>query len=81
MERRLVNEPSAPVESAIGQIFGDPAILAVLPGAASDEEISGYQKLIDGWQSESHAITIVRDGRFDLYAHPERVQTGETHVA
>jgi len=35
-------------------------------------------------QAEDAGITLaafVRDGRFDLYSHPERVQTGETHVA
>lgn len=35
-------------------------------------------------QAEAAGLTLagfVRDGLFDLYAHPERVQTGETHVA
>jgi len=35
-------------------------------------------------QAEAAGLTLaafVRDGRFDLYSHPERVQTGETDVA
>ncbi|HCQ65156.1 MAG TPA: formate dehydrogenase accessory sulfurtransferase FdhD [Rhodobacteraceae bacterium] len=35
-------------------------------------------------QADAAGLTLaafVRDGRFDLYSHPERVQTGETDVA
>jgi hypothetical protein len=49
------------IPPSIGQIFGDPEILAVLPSDAPDEEIDAYRALMEGWQSDSHAIEMTTD--------------------
>jgi len=58
-----------PKETApsIGQIFGEPEIIAVLPaGADPDSElVAGYRQLIDGWQSDAHVITVVSETDID----------------
>ena len=46
---------------SIGQIFGEPKILAVLPAAAPAAEQDGYRKLIEGWRSDAHQPEIVSD--------------------
>ncbi|MFT7487098.1 MAG: aminopeptidase N, partial [Candidatus Paceibacteria bacterium] len=46
---------------SIGQIYGEPAILALLPSAAPNEEIEAYRRLLDSWQSPDHAIDIRLD--------------------
>jgi hypothetical protein len=43
---------------SIGQLFGEPRILAVLPASASTDQASRYRALMEGWVSESHAIEI-----------------------
>jgi len=43
---------------SIGQIFGEPKILAVLP---SGEDARAYRDLMAGWQTDDHAIEIVSD--------------------
>jgi hypothetical protein len=47
--------------SSIGQIFGAPRILAVLPAGASPEEAEGYRALVEGWRSDSHQPEIRTD--------------------
>ncbi len=47
--------------SSIGQIFGEPKILALLPGTASAEEQAAYRELLKGWQSDAHAIEVKLD--------------------
>ena len=49
------------IPPSIGEIFGAPQILAVLPAAAGSELLEGYRGLLDGWQSDGHAIEIVLD--------------------
>jgi aminopeptidase N len=46
---------------SIGQIFGEPRVLAVLPAAAPAAEREGYRKLIEGWRSDSHRPEIATD--------------------
>ena len=46
---------------SIGQVFGDPEILAVLPASASAEEQQRYRDLMEQWRSGTHAITVVTD--------------------
>jgi hypothetical protein len=46
---------------SIGQIFGEPEILALLPAAAEAAEIQAYRELMEGWQSDSHAIEVATD--------------------
>jgi hypothetical protein len=52
-----------PKETApsIGQIFGEPEIIAVLPADADPELLAGYRRLAESWQSDAHSITIVLD--------------------
>jgi hypothetical protein len=56
--RRLDPRETPP---SIGQIFGEAAILAVLPSNASAAELDAYRALLRGWQSDSHAIAITLD--------------------
>lgn len=46
---------------SIGQVFGEPAILAVLPSAAAPEVRAAYRRLMEGWRSDAHRIEIVTD--------------------
>ncbi len=50
---------------SIGQIFGEPEIIAVLPGAGDAEQLAGYRQLAESWQTGSHVITIVSDTDID----------------
>ncbi len=56
---RLLDPRETP--PSIGQIFGEPEILAVVPAAAGQEELARYHRLMDGWRSDSHAIEVRRD--------------------
>jgi len=56
---RLLDPRETP--PSIGQIFGEPAILAVLPSAADAAVRDAYRALVEGWVSDSHAIEIVLD--------------------
>ncbi|MGH9870263.1 MAG: M20/M25/M40 family metallo-hydrolase [Candidatus Polarisedimenticolia bacterium] len=56
--RRLDPKEAPP---SIGQIFGEPAILAVLPSDAPEAERTAYRSLIEGWRSDSHAPEIRTD--------------------
>jgi hypothetical protein len=56
--RRLDPRETPP---SIGQIFGEPEILAVLPSDAGAAAIAAYRELLQGWQSESHRITVTLD--------------------
>jgi aminopeptidase N len=46
---------------SIGQIFGEPRVLAVLPASASAAEQQAWRELFKGWQSGSHAIDVKLD--------------------
>ena len=46
---------------SIGQIFGSPSIVAVLPASASEAEREGYRALAEGWASPNHEVEIVLD--------------------
>ncbi len=46
---------------SIGQIFGEPRILAVLPSSASAAELQAWRELFKGWTSGSHAIEMKLD--------------------
>jgi uncharacterized iron-regulated protein len=51
---RLLDPRETP--PSIGQIFGEPEILAVLPADAEEDEQDSYRELMEGWRSDSHAI-------------------------
>ncbi len=46
---------------SIGQIFGEPRVLAVLPSAAPAAELQAWRELFKGWLSASHAIDVKLD--------------------
>jgi hypothetical protein len=50
---------------SIGQIFGDPEILAVLPAGAPDTLRESYRDLIASWQSDDHKIKVVLDSEIE----------------
>ena len=56
---RLLDPRETP--ASIGQIFGEPRVLAVLPAQAPAAEQDGYRKLIDGWKSDNHQPEIRTD--------------------
>ena len=56
--RRLDPRETPP---SIGQIFGEPAILAVLPSDEGEAAVAAYRDLLKGWQSDAHRITVVLD--------------------
>lgn len=51
---------------SIGQIFGEPRVLAVLPSAASSAELQAWRDLFKGWQSDSHAIEVTLDSEVSV---------------
>jgi hypothetical protein len=56
--RRLDPRETPP---SIGQIFGEPRVLAILPSAAAPDEAAGYRALVEGWRAPSHAPEIRTD--------------------
>jgi hypothetical protein len=50
---------------SIGQIFGEPEILAVLPSAADEAALEAYRQLMEAWQSDSHSIETVADNEIE----------------
>ena len=48
---------------SVGQVFGEPAILAVL--SADSANNAEYRSMLTGWQSNAHAIEIVTDREID----------------
>jgi hypothetical protein len=56
---RLLDPRETP--PSIGQIFGEPKVLAVLPSSAPAEEQEAYRRLVLGWKSDSHAPEIRSD--------------------
>ena len=49
----------------IGQIFGQPQILAVLPASSDDATLAAYRELIQAWRSDDHVIDMVLDKDLD----------------
>jgi hypothetical protein len=57
--RRLDPRETAP---SIGQVFGEPRVLAVLPSSAAPQRQKAYRELALGWKSDAHAVDVVLDG-------------------
>ena len=53
---RLLDPHETP--ASIGQVFGEPRVLAVLPTA---EEAGPYRGLVEGWRTDDHEIEFVSD--------------------
>jgi aminopeptidase N len=56
--RRLDPRETPP---SIGQIFGAPRVLAVVPAGAPAGEVAAWRRLIEGWRSKSHEPEIRTD--------------------
>ena len=57
---RLLDPRETP--PSIGQIFGEPHILAVLPASATDDaEVARYKELLESWRSDDHDIEFALD--------------------
>ncbi len=46
---------------SIGQIFGEPHILAVLPAKAPADRLKAYRDLVEGWRTDSHIVDVKLD--------------------
>ena len=57
---RLLDPHETP--SSVGQIFGEPQILAILP---SGDAADAYSGILESWRTDDHAIEIVRDTDVD----------------
>jgi hypothetical protein len=52
---------------SIGQIFGEPHILAVLPALPGDEaEVERYRELMESWRSDDHDIEFALDSELEI---------------
>ena len=56
---RLLDPRETP--PSIGQLFGAPRVLAVLPAAEGDEALARYRELVSSWVSNSHSIDVETD--------------------
>ena len=46
---------------SIGQIFGEPKILAILPAKAAADRQKAYRDLVEGWRTDSHVVDVRLD--------------------
>ena len=56
---RLLDPRETP--ASIGQIFGEPKVLALLPAKATAAEQAAWRALVEGWRSDSHQPEIRTD--------------------
>jgi hypothetical protein len=49
------------IPPSIGQLFGAPEVLAVLPAGAAPEEAAAWRALVDSWQAPAHTLTLTTD--------------------
>ena len=68
---RLLDPRETP--ASIGQIFGEPRILAVLPAKAPAAEIAAYRALVEGWRSDSHQPEFTTDAELRELPHDRAV--------
>lgn len=47
--------------TSVGQIMGEPAVLAVLPSRAAPEAQAAYRAMVESWASPVQTITVQRD--------------------
>jgi hypothetical protein len=60
---RLLDPRETP--PSLGQLFGEPAILALLPSSAPPDRLGALRTLLDGWRSESHEIECRLDSEIE----------------
>ena len=49
------------IPASIGQVFGEPKLLAVIASRASAEEAAAWRSLMESWKSESHVVEVKTD--------------------
>ena len=49
------------IPPSIGQIFGEPRLLAVVAASASAAEAAAWRTLALGWRTDAHAVEVVTD--------------------
>jgi len=49
------------IPPSIGQIFGEPKVLAILPSGLPSEEEAAWRALLKGWETPTHVIEVKRD--------------------
>ena len=49
------------IPPSIGQLFGEPKVLAVLPSGLAAEEEAAWRALLKGWETPTHVIEVKRD--------------------
>jgi hypothetical protein len=52
------------IPPSIGQIFGQPEIVAVLP-SGSEDEVRRYRELVEAWASDEHVVTLRSESELD----------------
>lgn len=46
------------IPPSIGQVFGEPKVLAILPSGLSPEEDAAWRALLSGWRTPTHEIDV-----------------------
>ncbi len=49
------------IPPSIGQVFGEPKVLAILPAGLSAEEDAAWRALLSGWKTPTHEIEVKGD--------------------
>jgi len=49
------------IPPSVGQIFGEPKVLAILPAGLSPDEGAAWRTLLKGWETTTHAIEVKTD--------------------
>ncbi|MBK5255254.1 MAG: M20/M25/M40 family metallo-hydrolase, partial [Vicinamibacteria bacterium] len=58
---------------SIGQIFGEPHILAVLASKAPAAQQKAYRELVEGWRTDSHIVDVTLDTEITGLPHDRAV--------
>ncbi|MCC6349408.1 MAG: M20/M25/M40 family metallo-hydrolase [Candidatus Eisenbacteria bacterium] len=61
---RLLDPRETP--ASIGQILGEPRVLAVLPARAGESERKAYRALVESWRSDVHAPEFTTDAELRM---------------
>ncbi len=55
------------IPPSIGQVFGEPKVLAVLPSGLATEEEAAWRALLKGWETPTHVIEVKRDAEVEAF--------------
>ncbi|MBK9372975.1 MAG: M20/M25/M40 family metallo-hydrolase [Holophagales bacterium] len=55
------------IPPSIGQLFGEPKVLAVLPSGLANEEEAAWRALLKGWETPTHGIEVKRDAEVEAF--------------